>query len=213
MTDARPQVPVIGLTGGIASGKSAAEAAFAALGARVMDADRCARDLVARGQPALADITARFGPAVINADGQLDRAQLRDRIFTDADARRALEAILHPRVHAALRAFAFAAEEGYVVLSVPLLVETGTYPWLDRVLVIDAPETVQLQRLLARDGVDASQARATLAAQASRSQRLAAAHDVIINDGDLDALHQSVARLHARYAALRPGAAAASPLP
>jgi dephospho-CoA kinase len=196
-------VPVIGLTGGIASGKSAAEAAFAALGAQVADADRCARALVARGQPALDEIVAGFGPDVLAADGALDRAALRARIFADAQARRTLEAILHPRVREALRDFAFAADRGYVLLSVPLLVETGVYPWLDRVLVVDAPEALQMRRLLARDGVDETQARATLAAQATRWQRLEIAHDVVINDADLASLRGSVARLHERYASMR----------
>lgn len=199
----RPRVPVIGLTGGIASGKSAAEAAFAALGAQVADADRYARILVGKGQPALDEIAARFGADILTTDGQLDRAALRAKIFADADARRALEAIIHPRVRDALRDFAFGAERGYAILSVPLLVEAGVYPWLDRVLVIDAPQTLQLRRLLARDGVDEAQARATLAAQATRAQRLAVADDVIVNDADLEALTESVARLHARYVGRR----------
>ncbi len=210
--EVRPRVPVIGLTGGIASGKSTAESAFAALGARVADADRCARALVEKGQPALAEIVDRFGPAVLDAEGRLDRAGLRRRIFADAEERRALEAILHPRVRDTLREFASAVESGYVVLSVPLLVETGGYPWIDRVLVIDVPEPVQLRRLLARDGVDEAQARAALAAQATRSQRLAVARDVIVNDGDVEALVAAVGRLHPRYARLgHRGFAASSP--
>ena len=195
----------VGLTGGIASGKSAAGARFAERGIVVVDADVVARDVVEPGQPALDEIVAAFGGDVLGPDGRLDRAALRARVFADADARARLETILHPRIRAAMREQALAAEGPYVVAAIPLLAE-GTAPdayrWLDRVLVIDAPVELQLARLVARDGIDPALAQRMLAAQADRRQRLAIADDVIVNDGPPDRLAAHVDALDARYRAL-----------
>ena len=192
----------VAVTGGVASGKSAATDAFARLGIAIADADVAARAVVEPGQPALAEIVARFGPQSLQADGRLDRAWLRAHVFADAEARRALEAITHPRIRAALLAQAQAAPGPYVVVAIPLLAEgggRGAYPWLQRIVVIDAPEPVQLARLVARDGIDEGLARRMLAAQAPRNARRALADDLVINDGGLDALTGAVARLDALY--------------
>lgn len=192
----------IGLTGGVASGKSSVAALFAAHGVPILDTDRIARELVAPGQPALAEIAARLGPEALNADGTLNRPWLRRRIFTDAAARRMLEAILHPRIRAEVRRRLEGLHAPYALIVIPLLVETGDYDeLLDRVLVVDAPETAQLQRLRERDGIDEPLARAMLAAQASRAARLARADDVIDNSGAPEALADQVERLHHRYMA------------
>lgn len=193
---------VVAVTGGVASGKSAVTDAFAALGITVADADVAARAVVEPGQPALQQIAEHFGPGALAADGRLDRAAMRERIFADARARNALEAILHPRIRGWLQAACAAATSPYVVTAIPLLTEGGgrsAYPWLDRILVVDVPESVQHRRLMRRDGVDDGLARRMVAAQASRSQRLALADDVIVNDGPLSALAAAVSRLDARY--------------
>lgn len=190
---------VIAVTGGIASGKSEVTRRFEALGAPVLDADLIARTLVEPGQPALQEIVARFGAHILDERGALDRRKLRDRVFADADSRRHLEAILHPRVWQVLREGARDAVAPYVLLAIPLLVESGHYDWVDRVLVIDVPEIVQVARVMRRDGVDRASAQATLAAQTSRGARLARAHDVIVNDGSLADLDAAVARLHVRW--------------
>lgn len=199
----------VGLTGGIASGKSAVAARFAALGVSVVDADVAAREVVAPGQPALAAIVAAFGPGVLLGDGSLDRAGLRARVFADPEARRTLEGLLHPPIRAALRAAADAAPGPYVLVAIPLLAEGGAraaYPWLDRILVVDAPVEQQRARLVARDGIDSVLADRMLEAQADRRQRLAIADDVLVNDGALAALDEVVVALDRRYrelAALR----------
>ena len=192
---------VIAVTGGIASGKSEVTRRFEALGAPVLDADLISRALVQPGQPALGEIVARFGAHLVDASGALDRHTLRELVFADAQARRQLEAILHPRVRQSLRDGARAATAPYVLLAIPLLVESGHYDWVDRVLVIDVPPAVQLARVMARDGVTRDSALATIGAQASRAARLARATDVIVNDGPLDGLDGSVARLNALYRA------------
>jgi dephospho-CoA kinase len=199
----------IAVTGGIASGKSEVTRRLEALGIAVLDADLIARELVEPGQPALAEIARRFGAGVIDAAGRLDRRALRSIVFADAGARRDLEAILHPRVHATLQARAQAAAPPYVLLAIPLLAEStpGRYAWLARVLVVDVPRAVQIQRVMQRDAVERAAAEAALAAQATREARLAIAHDVIVNDGPLAALDAIVAKLHARYLALAAGAA------
>ena len=192
----------IGLTGGIASGKSAVAARFAALGVVVVDADIAAREMVEPGQPALQEIVAAFGPGVLAEDGRLDRARLRAHVFDDTDARRRLEGILHPRIRAGLQAAADAAPGDYVLVAIPLLAEGAgrtAYPWLDRILVVDAPVALQRARLMARDGIDAALADRMLAAQADRRQRLDIADDVIVNDGALDALAEPVAALDRQY--------------
>lgn len=190
---------IVAVTGGIASGKSAVTARFEQLGVPVIDADLIARELVEPGQVALAEIVQRFGQGVLDADGRLDRRQLRQRIFSDASARRDLEAILHPRIRERMRERARAADAPYVVLAIPLLTASSRYPFIDRVLVVDVPEAVQIERLTRRDGVDGDAARAALAAQISRSERLALADAVIDNSGSLEALALAVDALHAGY--------------
>lgn len=195
---------VVGLTGGVASGKSEVARRFEALGVHVADADLAARDAVARGSDGLAEVVAAFGDDVLDAEGGLDRAAMRARVFTDDPARRRLEAIVHPRVRLALRAACAAAPGPYALAAIPLLAEGGrdAYPWLRRVLVVDVPVAVQRARLLRRDGIDAALADRMIAVQATREQRLAIADDVLANDGPLDALDARVAELHARYRAL-----------
>lgn len=195
----------IGLTGGIASGKSVLEKAFAKQGVVVADADLLAREVVAPGEPALAAVVERFGRDVLQADGQLDRAALRVRVFGDPDQRRALEAILHPAIRARLEAICRAAPGPYAIATVPLLTEGGgraAYPWLHRILVVDTPAAVQKARLMQRDGIDATLADQMMAAQALRAERLALADDIVVNDGDIHHLQHAADALHLRYLAL-----------
>jgi dephospho-CoA kinase len=192
----------IGLTGGIGSGKTAASDRFARLGASVIDTDLLSRELVEPGQPALAEIAQAFGRDVLDAAGRLDRAALRQCVFADPSRRRRLEAILHPRIREAMLARAEAAGGPYVICVIPLLVETGQQALVDRVLVIDAPPERQRERVAARDGADAATVDAILASQVDRATRLAAADDVIVNDGDLEGLHARVDALHRRYVEL-----------
>ncbi|MFL6587548.1 MAG: dephospho-CoA kinase [Luteimonas sp.] len=192
---------IIGLTGGIASGKTAATQAFERRGIVVADADLAAREAVAPGSPGLAAVVDAFGADALAEDGRLDRAAMRRRIFEDPQARARLEAIIHPRVRAALRAACETASGPYAVAAIPLLTEGGraAYPWLHRVLVIDVPRDLQLARLLARDGIDALLAERMVAAQASREARSAVADDVIVNDGTLEALDAAVGVLDGKY--------------
>jgi len=201
---------IVGLTGGVASGKTAATRCFEALGVFVADADVAAREAVAPGSEGLAEVVAAFGADVLDADGALDRAAMRRRVFADDDARRRLEAIVHPRVRLALKSACEAAASPYAIAAVPLLAEGGgrtAYPWLDRILVIDVAPSTQIERLVLRDGIDAALAEKMLAAQAGREQRLAIADDTIVNDGTLEELETRVAALHRRYLEL-----AASPV-
>ena len=196
---------IIGLTGGVASGKSEVSRRFEALGAAVADADLAAREAVALGSDGLAEVAAAFGDGLLLPDGNLDRAAMRRLVFDDADARRRLEAIVHPRVRLALQRACRDASGAYAIAAIPLLAEGGgraTYPWLDRILVVDVPEAVQARRVMARDRVDADLARRMIDAQATRAQRLAVADDILVNDGPLEALDAHVAELHARYLAL-----------
>lgn len=193
---------IIGLTGGIGSGKTAVSDRFAHQGVPIIDTDRLARELVEPGQPALAEIVAAFGDDSLERDGRLHRAYLRLRVFADPAGRRRLEAILHPRIRALARERLARLTAPYGLLVIPLLAETGMTDLVDRVLVVDAPEVEQVRRVMARDGMDELQARRILAAQAERSQRLALADDIIENDGDLAALDQQVAALHQQYLAL-----------
>jgi dephospho-CoA kinase len=201
---------IVGLTGGVASGKTAVGRLFEARGVAVADADIAARDAVAPGSEGLAQVVAAFGPEVLAADGTLDRPAMRRRVFADDAARRRLEAIVHPRVRSLLREQCQAAPGPYALAAIPLLAEAvpdaasgeglrAVYPWLDRVLVVDVPVAVQRTRLLARDGIDEALADRMIAAQASRAQRLAIADDVIVNDAALEALDAHVAELDARY--------------
>ena len=196
---------IVAITGGVASGKSTVDALFRARGVVVADADIAARDAVAPGSDGLAEVVAEFGTGVLDATGQLDRPAMRRRVFADADARRRLEAIIHPRVREALRDLCRAATSAYAIASIPLLAEGGgreSYPWLQRILVVDVPGSVQLARLLQRDGIDDVLARTMIAAQASRQQRLAIADDVLVNGGALDALPSQVEALDRFYRVL-----------
>ena len=189
----------IGLTGGIGSGKTEVSRYFGTLGAPIIDTDTIARELVARGQPALAEIAARFGSEILDAHGNLDRAKLRDVVFADPARRRQLENILHPRIRDRAFALAEQCDAAYCIIVIPLLVESGQdYP-LDRILVVDLPTEVQYRRVARRDGISREQIASILAAQADRATRLRAADDVIVNDGDIDALHRKIDALHQRY--------------
>ena len=193
---------IIAITGGVASGKSTVDQLFRARGLVVADADMAARDAVAPGSEGLAQVVTAFGNGVLDADGQLNRPAMRRRVFAEPDARKKLEAIIHPRVREALRATCSAAPTGYAIASIPLLAEGGgrdAYPWLHRILVIDVPESVQLARLLQRDGIDEALARTMIAAQASRRERMAIAEDVLVNDGPLEALPAQVEALDRFY--------------
>lgn len=192
----------IGLTGGIASGKSAAAEAFAALGVPVLDADLIAREVVQPGQPGLVRVVAEFGRGVLASDGRLDRRALRALVFADSAARRRLEAALHPVIWARLELLAASAGGPYQVFVIPLLVESGSTDAVDRVLVVDCAVETQLRRLRDRDGESEAGARAMLAAQASRADRLAAADDVLVNDGTLEDLRDQVAALDRSYRAI-----------
>ena len=194
---------LIGLTGGVASGKSSVARAFEARHPGcVVDADLAARAVVEPGTEGLAAVVGRFGGEVLGPDGRLDRAALRARVFADAGQRKALEALLHPRIRAWMLARADAASTPYVVLDIPLLAEGGgraTWPMLDRIVVVDVPVAVQRARLMARDGVDATLAERMIAAQATRAQRLALADDIIVNLGSLADLEDAVDRLDSRW--------------
>lgn len=194
-----PKRLTIGLTGGIASGKSTVAERFVELGTPVIDADQVARDVVAPGQPGLLLVLERFGIGMRNPSGTLNRQALRDRIFKDPSARRDLEAALHPLINAEMRARAEHIEGPYIVLAIPLLVEGGSRDNIDRILCVDVDGALQLTRLMARDGGSEDQALAMLAAQASRAERLAVADDVLLNDGTVSDLRQQVDTLHARY--------------
>lgn len=189
----------VALTGGVASGKSTVERLFASRGIEIVDADHVAREVVAAGTAGLADIVEIFGTDVLSADGSLDRRAMRERVFADERARRQLEAIIHPRVREVLRQRASEVHSAYGMLVIPLLVESGDYAWVNRVLVVDVPREVQRERLLKRDGISRELAEAMLNAQASREQRLAVADDVIDNSADLESLDAAVERLHRRY--------------
>jgi dephospho-CoA kinase len=193
---------LIALTGGIASGKSAVAEEFAKLGVPVLDTDQIARDVVAPGSQALGQLVAEFGPEILDADGRLNRAYMRARVFSDPEQRRKLEAITHPAIRAELARRSAAAGGDYQVHVIPLLVETGRAEAYDRVLVVDCPEEAQMARLMARDGTSREQAEGMLAAQASREERLNAAHDIIENTGTLADLQRFVQTLHRNYALL-----------
>lgn len=191
---------VVGLTGGIGSGKTAVSDRFAALGIEVADSDVAARQMVQPGQPALAQIAARFGAEVLQDDGTLNRALLRERIFADRVQRRWLERLLHPLINGLVADQLAAARSSYAILVNPLMQSRD--PRADRILVVDVPEDVQVQRTIRRDGVGEAQARAIVASQTARAARLAFADDVIVNDDTLPALQTKVDALHERYLAL-----------
>ena len=202
MAAARNQIYCIGLTGGIASGKTAVASAFESLGILVADADVAARDAVAARSDGLAEVVAAFGVDVLDADGRLDRAAMRKRVFGDDSARKRLEAIIHPRVRETLARQCAQASSPYAIAAIPLLAEVGAriaYPWLQRILVVDVPVDLQRERLTRRDGIDAALADRMIAAQATREQRLAIADDIIVNTSSLEDLSRHVAALDARY--------------
>ncbi|GIX38251.1 MAG: dephospho-CoA kinase [Silanimonas sp.] len=200
---AAPRRLLVGLTGGIASGKSTAARAFEAIyPGCLVDADAAARAVVAPGSEGLAAVLAAFGEDLRRPDGQLDRAALRQRVFADPVARKRLESLLHPRIRAWMRERATAASTPLVLLDIPLLAEGGgraAWPELERILVVDLPPALQRQRLLARDGIDPALAEAMIAAQAPREARLALADDVLVNTGTPGDLAAAVARLATRY--------------
>ncbi len=193
----------VGLTGGIGSGKSAVAEMLGHRGAAIIDTDQIAHALTAPGGAAMPRIAATFGDSFVTSDGALDRAAMRERVFTDPEAKRQLEAILHPMISEQTRAEARRAHGDYLVFVVPLLVESGR--WKDRVqrvLVVDCSEALQIERVMRRSQLSANQVRAIMAAQATREQRLAAADDVILNEQALSALEAPVEALHQRYRAL-----------
>jgi dephospho-CoA kinase len=192
----------VGLTGGIASGKTAVAGMFASLGIPVIDTDLIAREIVSPGSPALREIAAVFGADLLQPDGTLNRARLREIVFAEPARRKQLEAITHPRIGTAMEAQCAQAGGPYQVVVVPLLIESGFDRRVDRVLVVDCPESAQLSRLMTRDGESEARARQLLAAQLSRSERLARADDVVDNSGSLAATRQRVTELDARYRAL-----------
>jgi dephospho-CoA kinase len=189
----------VGLTGGIASGKSTAAKFFGALGVPIIDTDQLARDVVEPGQPPLERLVERFGASILTEDGHLDRPALRNIVFSDPKARADLEALTHPAIGAAVEARSAEVGGVYQILVLPLLVEKNLGSQLNRVLVVDCDEELQIRRVQARDGSTLEQARAILNVQASRASRLKAAHDVITNEGDMSAVRAQVEKLHVRY--------------
>jgi dephospho-CoA kinase len=193
----------VGLTGGIASGKSSAASVFEELGAAVVDTDAIAHELTQSGRPAITAIRDAFGAEYIALDGSLDREKMRQVVFRDPAARAKLEAILHPMIREESRSRVAAARQPYVVLVVPLLLETGAYRDLvRRVLVVDCDEERQLARAAGRSRLTAAEVRAIMAAQLPRAERVSRADDVLANDGDMDGLRRQVALLHAKYLTL-----------
>lgn len=190
----------VALTGGIGSGKSRVADCFSRFGVEVVDTDLIARELTAPDSPILADLAEAFGQDILGSDGSLDRAKLRQRVFSDAAQRKRLEGLLHPRIRDLAGQRVRSAKSAYVLLVVPLLVESGAY-WdlADRVLVVDCDTATQVERVMKRDGVDRASVEATLSAQASRPERLARADDVIDNQEAGMNLDAVVAELHADY--------------
>lgn len=190
----------VGLTGGIGSGKSVVARMFAERGVDIVDTDQIARDLTVAGGAAMPAVLAAFGAGFADAEGALDRARMRALVFSDPDAKRRLEAILHPMIREAVYAASLLGTGPYVIFDIPLLVESGTWrERLRRVLVVDCPEDMQLARVIARNGLPEEQVRAIMAAQVPRQVRLAAADDVVDNSGDLATLAPQIERLHAFY--------------
>lgn len=196
---------VLGLTGGIGSGKSAVAEEFGWLGVHWVDADHAARWVVEPGKPALRLIAERFGEAVLASDGSLDRAVLRERIFQDLAQRKWLEELLHPLIRQEVADHLARAASPYAIMVSPLLVESGQYRQVDRVLVVDVPEAVQVERAVRRDQSSEAQIQAIIKAQVSREERLRHADDVLVNDRDLAWLKAEVERLHNFYLTLRGG--------
>lgn len=190
---------VIGVTGGIGSGKTTVANLFSSLGVPVIDADDLARQVVVPGQPAHEEILQHFGPTVLTKSGKLNRRRLRERVFSDPAKRARLEAIVHPRVYAEMKQQLDCLETAYAIVVVPLLIESGGRELVDRILVVDSPEELQIARTTRRDGTTRAAIEKILAAQLDRSSRLSAADDVIENDGSVELLEQEVSRLHRQY--------------
>lgn len=191
---------IVGLTGGIGSGKSTVADLFVQRGVALVDTDAIAHELTGSGGAAMPALREAFGEIALRPDGGLDRAAMRNRVFSDAAAKTCLEAILHPMIRAESTSRCAAANAPYVVLAVPLLIESGTYrERCDRILVVDCQESTQVARVVARNGMGEAEVRAIMAAQASRQARLAAADDVIDNDGSPEALPAQIEKLHKRY--------------
>lgn len=190
---------IVGVTGGIGSGKSAVTQRFESHGIHVVDADIVAREVVAPGEPALQAIVDHFGPKVILPDGQLDRRALRARVFEAPAERRWLEQLTHPLIRERLLAQLAASPSPYSILVAPLLLEGTLHSAVNRILVVDAPESQQIARTVARDNTDAASVQAVLDAQLSRAERCARADDIIVNDSDLQHLDDAVDALHQRY--------------
>lgn len=205
MTSPASKPWILGLTGGIGSGKSAAAQCFVDLGVHLVDADNAARWVVEPGRPALGQIAEHFGASVLQADGSLNRSALRELIFKDPEQRVWLEGLLHPLIREEIRQYLARAESAYAILVSPLLLETSQHQMVQRVLVIDVPESVQIERTVLRDKTNEEQVRAILKAQASRDERLGRADDVIVNDRDPAWLKSEVERLHHFYLTLRGG--------
>lgn len=189
----------LGLTGGIASGKSLVAEYFSELGVPVLDADKVSRDIVAPGSPALLEIARTFGRQFLTAEGQLDRRRMREKVFGDPGARKELESITHPHIRQSMLRWRDAQASAYCILSVAILVEAGMRDLVDRVLVVDVPTETQLARLTSRDGITPDLAQRMINAQAPRRERLAAAHDVLVNSGSMAATRDAVGQLHAFY--------------
>jgi dephospho-CoA kinase len=194
---------VVGLTGGIGSGKSTVADLFVEQGAGLVDTDAIARELTQAGGAAMPALQAEFGPGILAADGALDRQAMRQLAFADPSARSRLEGILHPLIRRISTERCQAANEPYVILAVPLLVEAGNYRQrCDRIVVVDCPESLQIERVMARNGLSADEVKAIMAAQATRQQRLAAADDVVTNDADRTKIVEQVKTCHSNYLAL-----------
>jgi len=192
----------VGLTGGIGCGKSTVSSLFSELGVAVLDADRVSRDLVTIGEPTLALIEREFGPEVLTAEGHLNRSKLKDKIFSDADAKKKLEALLHPLVYQTIATKLAQLNGHYAIICVPLLIETGMEHWVDRVLVVDCPIEIQIERALKRDHLPLTQIKAIIASQAPREVRLKVANDLIDNSNGCDRLAHQVKKLHNFYLSL-----------
>ena len=194
----RPNL-VIGLTGGIGSGKTVVANLFSALGVPVVDADEMAREVVTPGRPAYEEIVREFGTEVLTKTGELDRRLMRERVFADPENRKRLEAIVHPRVYAEIKQRIDALNAAYAIIVVPLLIETGGTDLVDRVLVVDAPKALQIERASRRDGTTTAAIEQILATQADRDMRLEAADDIIVNDASESSLVERVSALHDLY--------------
>jgi len=192
----------IGLTGGIGSGKSAAALLFSARGAPIIDTDEIARALVEPGQPAYDEIIKRFGETILDGNRRIDRDKLRERVFDNATERQRLEAILHPRIREVVRAKIADLDGPYCIVVVPLLIESGFDDLVDRILVVDTNENLQIQRTVTRSGLSEPEIRKIMSAQATRAQRLQRADDVIENNADRKQLEKEVERLHHWYLSL-----------